>query len=840
MKKAAKVYIGLIATLGTLVVLTGAMQWKCADPVRLIVYLGFALVASGMKVALPSITGTLSVNFFFVLVGIIQLSVSETLLIGCSSILFQYLWRGKSSRRYIQAAFNLASGAVAIYLAYFVFHLPWLRAHVEMPLLLAVMAGVYYLANTVQVASIIALTDGKASLSVWMDCYFWMLPFYLLGSWLAGIFDWGTHYVGWGVTVVSLPVLWFIYRSYHIYLTRLETEKDAAQEQRKHAEEMSSLHLRTIEALALAIEAKDQTTNEHLQRVQIYAVEIGRELGLLQPELDALRAASLLHDIGKLAVPEHIIAKPGKLTAEEFEKMKIHPIVGAEILECVRFPYDVASIVRAHHEKWDGSGYPSGLSREQIPIGARILSAVDCLDALSTDRQYRRAISLDKSMEVVVSEAGKSYDPQVVAVLQRRYLELEEKARSAPHHRVKLSTAVKVTRGTAPAVGFASTAANAPTPPEPGMSFIHSIGAARAEAQLLFEMANDLGSSLRLDETLSMLATRLKRLVPYNTLAVYRRLEDTLASEFAIGDEARLFGGLEIPAGEGLSGWVAKNSQPIVNGNPSVEPGYLNDPKKFSNLRSALSVPLIGTTGVVGVLTLYETGKDSFSRDHLRILQAISSKLGLTIENSLKFRKAEDSATLDYLTGLPNARSLFVQLEQEVLRSTYAGEPLTVLVGDLNGFKQVNDQLGHLEGNRLLKLVASGLRAECRPQDFVARMGGDEFVVILPDVTPEQVATVAGRFARSVESNGQHLYQATAGLGLQGGLSLAIGVAHLGPDGQTPEELLAVADRRMYASKAEQARGAASLVRLGAAISEMGRDKTGSDPRGDLSALKVV
>src|SRR5712691_609134 len=339
MKRIAKVYIGLIITLGALVLTTGAARWSCADASRLVVYLCFALAASGMKVTLPSIKGTLSVNFFFVLVGVIQLSVSETLAVGCTSILFQYLWKGKSSRKPIQAAFNVAIGAVAIYLAYSVFHWPWLRATVETPLALAVTASVYYLANTVQVASIIALTEGKSSPTVWMDCYFWMLPFYLLGAWLAGIFDWATRYVGWAVTVVSLPVLSFIYRSYHLYLTRLETEKDRAEEQRKHAEDMSSLHLRTIEALALAIEAKDQTTSAHLARVQAYSIEIGRELELSPTELEALRAASLLHDIGKLAVPEHIIAKPSRLSPEEFEKMKIHPVVGAEILERVRFPY---------------------------------------------------------------------------------------------------------------------------------------------------------------------------------------------------------------------------------------------------------------------------------------------------------------------------------------------------------------------------------------------------------------------------------------------------------------------------------------------------------------------
>src|SRR4030081_2362060 len=239
-------------------------------------------------------------------------------------------------------------------------------------------------------------------------------------------------HIGWQSSLLVLPPIYLMYRSYRLYLGKLETEK-------RHAEQVSSLHLQTIEALALAIEAKDQTTGDHLQRVRIYAMELAKELGLNEDETEALRAASVLHDIGKLAVPEHIISKPGKLTPEEFEKMKIHPIVGAEILEQVDFPYPVVPIVRAHHERWDGSGYPYGLKGEEIPIGARILSAVDCLDALATDRQYRRALPLDAAMAKIESESGSTFDPNVINILKARYRELEQKALQAPVKRRKLS-----------------------------------------------------------------------------------------------------------------------------------------------------------------------------------------------------------------------------------------------------------------------------------------------------------------------------------------------------------------------------------------------------------------
>jgi putative nucleotidyltransferase with HDIG domain len=363
-------------------------------------------------------------------------------------------------------------------------------------------------------------------------------------------------------------------------------------------------------------------------------VKIGKDLGLSDSELKALRAAALLHDIGKLAVPEHIISKPGQLSAMEFEKMKIHPAVGAEILEQVKFPYPVAPIVRAHHEKWDGTGYPLGLRGEEIPIGARILAAVDCLDALSSDRQYRRAMPPGDAMRYVAAEGGKSFDPQVVDVLVRRHGEFAWIAQAQSQGKLRRPQQIIVATGLErreeldkyPRRG----GTNAP------VDFLSSIAAARQEAHNLFELMHDLGNSLSLDETLSVLALRLKRMCPYDCVAVYIRRGDKLVPEYVSGENFQLFSSLEIPAGEGLSGWVAVNGEPIVNGNPSVELSYLNDAGKFSTLNSALSVPLEGLDGVVGVLTLYHAGKDAFTQDHLRILMALTHKVAISIENALR------------------------------------------------------------------------------------------------------------------------------------------------------------------------------------------------------------
>lgn len=801
----ARVYIALVAGLGLAALGRGIHPWESENLVRFALYLIVTLIGSGFKVSLPGIQGTMSFYFLFLLVSIVQLSLPETLVIVACATLWQCYWHAKTRPTTVQVVFNLASNFVAAQLTYATFHTAiWDSLSAGGPVRLTAAAITFFVANTASVATVIALTERKMIREVWKDGYFWSFPYYLVGASVSGFFSWLSIKIGWETALLLIPVVIILFRSYRLYVGRLESDK-------LHAEEVTSLHLRTIEALALAIDAKDHVTHDHVQRVRTYALEVGKELGLGRDELDALQVASLLHDIGKLAVPEHIISKPGKLTPDEFEKMKIHPVVDAEILERVRFPYPVVPIVRAHHEKWDGTGYPAGLKGEEIPMGARILSAVDCLDALASDRQYRPAYPLEKAMAMVAEQTGTSFDPKIVAILQRRYVDLEAMARSAnAPETAKLSTYLKVERGVAPDAGFEEEATSTPVnatsqgPAPAPASFLTSIAAARQEMQALFEMAQDLGNSLSLPETLSVLATRLKQLVHFDALSIYVLRNGKLIPEFVVGEDQALFSSLEIPMGQGLSGWVAENRKPIVNGNPAVESGYLNDPSKFSKLSSALAVPLEDFMDVVGVLAFYRREPNAFTRDQLRIVQAITSKLTVTLQNALTYRQAKVTARTDYLTGLPNSRSLFMHLDSELSRCERKGEPVSVMVCDLDAFKEVNDRFGHLTGNRLLRLVAATLKDHCREYDYVARMGGDEFVVVLPGLTGGSLEWRRHQLERAVERAGAEVCGERV-------VSLSVGQAQFAQDGRTAEDLLSAADRRMFENK--RSRKAARLSR---------------------------
>jgi len=440
-------------------------QW-----IHFFIYLTAILLSSGMKVALPKSEGTMSVNFPFIFLGILQLSPLQAVCLAVCSVIAQCRFRVIKPFTIVQILFNVANVATATALAWLTFA-GGMRVLPESAPVLALAAIVYFFANTVPVALVIGWSSDTSPLAHWRQEFPWYLPFYLVGAMVAVLADFIGIRFGWLTSLLLIPLVYTVYRA---YCAQMAMVRDREQ----HIREIEALYMRTIEGLSMAIEAKDEGTHEHLMRVRVYVAELGRIMKLDSMQMQAMNIAAFLHDIGKLAIPEQILNKPGKLTPAEFEKMKTHTVVGADILERVKFPYPVVPIVRSHHEAWDGSGYPDGLKGEEIPIGARILSVVDCFDALASERPYRHALPVDEAMAIVKGRAGIQFDPAIVMLLEEHYPALEALARQQSSAMEPLKTDIFIERGAAPGAGFDVD----PTAGEPtSMAVARSTGGLRTE-----------------------------------------------------------------------------------------------------------------------------------------------------------------------------------------------------------------------------------------------------------------------------------------------------------------------------------------------------------------------
>jgi diguanylate cyclase (GGDEF)-like protein/putative nucleotidyltransferase with HDIG domain len=775
------IYIGMVLTFGAFAILSSLPSVSQLRSARFITFVAVGLLTSLLKVRLPGMTGNMSMHFVFVLLGLLELDRGELVLIASLSMAAQSLWSLGCRPRAVQVSFNVAAVAVSAAGAHLAFagHHDVIGSGFAIRYIAA--ALIYFFLNQGAVAVVICLTEAKPIGHVWREWLFFNAPYYLIGALVVYLlYQLGIVFDLIPVTFV-LPCAIFLYRSYGGYVARLERERDLADEQRRRAEDLAALHLRTIEVLAAVIEGKDESS-DHLNRVRVYSIEIGKEMNLSKEDLQAVDAAAILHDIGNLAVPEHITAKPGKLTPEEFERLRVHPIVGAEIIERVRFPCSVAPIVRSHHERWDGSGYPDGLRGEAIPLGARILAAVDSLDAMLSSRPYRPALTLADAIREIEALAGTNFDPQVVEVLSRRCAVLEKMMANAapPGH-----GDMEVLNSTDVGPGFRL---------NKRATFLDVIVSTRQEEQVLLDLTRDLGNSLCIGETVAIVGARLKELVSYDCIVLYQIHSDVLRPLYVDGQDARLFAGLEIPLGEGLAGVVAERRAPIINGNPVVEIQGSSHTQSGTTLNSSIAVALEASEGTIGVLALYRADSRPFTKDHYRLLTAISPKITAALENALRYKKAEEGSLVDDLTGLFNSRALFLRLPIEIERARRHNRELAVALCDLDGFKCVNDTLGHLAGNQLLQAVAKGLRTVCREYDYIARLGGDEFVLLLPEMREEEAIVFAGRLNEVVQA-------ATSEVCASATVGMSIGFSFLGSPCSDANSLLAEADRQMYRAK---------------------------------------
>jgi diguanylate cyclase (GGDEF)-like protein/putative nucleotidyltransferase with HDIG domain len=517
---------------------------------------------------------------------------------------------------------------------------------------------------------------------------------------------------------------------------------------------------------------------------------MGAVLGLSKAEIAALKAGALLHDIGKLAVPAHIINKPGRLTPAEFEKMKIHTTVGAQILSRVDFPYPVTPSVRHHHEQWDGLGYPDGLKGEQIPITARIISVVDCFDSVREDRPFRRGMTRDEAVALLLRGSGSHFDPNVVELFIRHLPRFETQIselglpQQLPPDEEREPIALNE-------VDMVQTR-------ERGCYMAYDqIKSAHQEVYALYEIARTFGSSLDVRNTLEVLVDKVGHVVPFETCVVYLydELKGYATATHIAGKNAKILAARSIAPGEGVTGFALANRSAINQLHPSLDFMGLEIERDY---RSMASLPLFKGDVLLGALSVYSTDLEQYSDDHMRLLETVTRLASDALANAMHHAQAESNALTDPLTGLPNARYIALRFDEEASRARRNSRTFQVVMLDLDDFKNVNDTFGHKVGDKMLREMGRIIQTQLREYDFLARYAGDEFVAIVQELVGSQVEDLRHRIETAVKEFSLHV----RGVG-QARVGISVGTATYGVEGETLDQLLVAADQAMYRAKSD-------------------------------------
>lgn len=792
---AARLYVGLVIAGGAVVLAVyGAVSFQ--DLPLFLTLLVFSSVASALKVNLPltSSGSTMSVSYAVDFASLLLLGADATMYVAAVSAWAQCTFRTQVTSPRHRMLFSVASLVLTVKAAGLVY--TWLGGPapgaafslLTIPRPLVGAAITYFACNTTFVATAIALTTSESPIRIWNENFLWSAPSYFVGAGAAALGALLVDRGGYWLATILLAPIYLTYRTYKVYLGRI-------QDQQRHVQQVSDLHLATIEALALAIDAKDQTAQTHIRRVQVYAAGVAEALGMSSNDIQGVKTAALLHDIGKLAVPEHILSKPGPLTQEEFQKIRIHPQVGAEIISGVPFPYPVAPLILSHHERWDGKGYPVGLKGDEIPLGARILSVVDYFDALISERPYHRPATQEDAIALLRQESGKALDPKVVETFITLYPKLSAQAGASQEPTRKLTRQAAENSVAQPSAGLVD---EKPV----RTNVFQDIALAHREIYALYEIAQALGSSLGVADTMALISSKLSNIIPFSACALYlRQANEDLRCRFATGVEAEMIQRFTIRPGEGLVGWAARNRRPLVNARPNADFMAAGETTE-TTLKSALVCPLVYNERFIGSIALYHTTDAVYTDDHRRLLDRISEQAGAVLYNSLVFEQTQEDSLTDSLTGLQNNRYMFMHLTRELARASRLRSEVSLLVMDLDHFKSINDTYGHHVGDRALREVAAVLRAGVRPYDVCVRYAGDEFVVVLSGCGREEAERKRLELQRALCKVS---FEPQPGAVVQIGVS--IGAAVFPHDGDTYETLLATADSRMYHDKTLRKRG---------------------------------
>jgi diguanylate cyclase (GGDEF)-like protein/putative nucleotidyltransferase with HDIG domain len=551
----------------------------------------------------------------------------------------------------------------------------------------------------------------------------------------------------------------------------------------RHGDEMIELRRGVTRALARTMEERDPRCQDHVRRVHRLCLGVAKNLGMPEVEIETLAAGALLHDIGKVSVPDRILSKPGRLTPQEMRQVERHPVTGAEIVQALPFRQSLAPVVRYHHERWDGQGYPDGLSREEIPLGARVLAAVDCYDALTTDRPYRKALTHREAAAHLSREAGTLFDPDVVDALLD-YLEAREPARAAEPLALDLG-APKPAEVTA-----AETATG-------------SLTAAQRELETLYDISRATGYGLNLEEFLTLAACRLSTLVPYQSLVVYFLDEGArmLRARFAMGRAADKLRVMTVPLGERLSGWAAVQQRAVI-GRDHVSPlerdGARSDLEEWSDdpdvagLKATLAAPMIAESGLVGVVTLYDRIDRGFTADERRLVVRVAGWAARVAAREEQASPATLTSLTDPLTGVPNARFLWLESAHRMAGDEAGFGLVAFRVGNLD---RLGEESGNAAVDRTLCEVARRFASGSRRSETLVRFGQDLFIVLTP-------VRVAGELVGRWHDLASEVEQPLSGPGEEVARQVRLVAAHASypDDGGDLDALLEVLDQRLGAA----------------------------------------
>lgn len=589
-----QLYVVTVAAAGLLVV-GHCITMLLANPIgwEWVVLAGLTLLSGSFTVRVPSFRARISVSETFVFTSVLLFGTCA----GTLTVALDVLVVAISSRRTLQplrVVFNVSAASISIWTASHLFYLlagiqPLSVEPTKVPELLwplITLVSVHFILNSGLVAAALGVERNESAFAIWRRIFPWLSLNYFGGASVAALLVSYTRSVDFMALSIIVPLLVISYLTYKMALGRVE---DAV----THVEAVNKLYLSTIETLATAIDAKDQVTHGHIRRVQRFALGLARKVGVQDKlQLQALEAAALLHDMGKIAVPEHILNKPSKLTAGEFEKMKLHASIGADILSSIKFPYPVVPIVRHHHENWDGTGYPDGLRGTEIPFGARILAVVDCFDALTSDRPYRPRMSDADAISILMERRGRMYDPLIVDTFVAAKDELAESITISLEAPSNVEGLLKQPIASIP-VGTSH--------PVPQRAIGH-LELQQAIRTVLRAVESDLSAQLAV-------------------VYLKDKTRDELVTTDALGLQADALDGPVVSLGTRVSGWVAANGRAIVNTDARLE---FPDSAPEDVLCSAL--PIRSVNEIIGVLLVTRNDQRPFGPDEVRFLEKVCAK----------------------------------------------------------------------------------------------------------------------------------------------------------------------------------------------------------------------